>query len=125
MAGRAGVAGRLCLGVAKVDRLKAGVREVEDAYVPGSENRTLFDRVVQGVFATFKVSEARLFSGENITLARRFGFLKAIGMSLSVLEAMAFMLMLLQRAKIFRLRIVLPDRCPSHRLSQALLLPTT
>lgn len=96
MAGRAGVAGRLCLGVAKVDLLKAGVREVADAYAPGSENRTLFVRVVQGVLVPAECVEIRGFSGENITLARRLPFLKAIGISPSVLGSMIpkFVLML-------------------------------
>ncbi len=53
MAGRAGVAGRRCLVVAKDDRLKAGVSEVLVAFVgenkPGSEKRTRFDRRVEGV----------------------------------------------------------------------------
>ena len=94
IAGRPGVAGRRCLGVAKDDLLKAVVSELEAALLgenkPGSEKRTRFERLVDGVFTCSAVPETHLaLTGEVRTLFRRFGRLKAIGTSRSdiVLDA--------------------------------------
>ena len=94
MAGRPGVAGRRCLGVAKEDRLKAGVRDVEALLVgekrPGSEKRTLLDFLVDGVLTCAKFSDVvRGLTGEDSTLLRRFGFRRAIGKSMSIETATA------------------------------------
>lgn len=80
------MAGRRCLGVAKVERLKAGVREVEAACVgdssPGSEKRTLFDLLVAGVLVPSTESGAeRGLTGDDRTLLRRLGFRNAMGIS--------------------------------------------
>lgn len=88
MAGRAGVAGRRCLGVAKVERLKAGVSEVLVGFVgenkPGSEKRTRFDLRVDGVLRWVWLSDvARGLAGEERTLLLRFGLRRAIGTSIS------------------------------------------
>ena len=86
MARRAGVAGRRCLGVAKVERLKAGVSEVPlvGEKRPGSEKRTRLDLRVDGVLTCTWLSDAtRGLAGEARTLLRRFGLRRAIGMSMS------------------------------------------
>jgi len=82
------VTGRRCLGVAKVERLKAGVREVLVGYVgenkPGSEKRTRFDLRVAGVLGIMWLSDvARGFAGDESTLLLRFDLRRAIGMSIS------------------------------------------
>lgn len=96
IAGRPGVAGRRCLGVAKDDLLKAGVRELEAALLgenrPGSEKRTRFERLVDGVFACSVMPGPVLaLTGELSTLLRRFCRLKAIGISKSAAELDAIM----------------------------------
>ena len=88
MAGRAGVAGRRCLGIAKDDRLKAGVSEVLVAFTgsnkPGSEKRTRFDLRVEGVLRCLWLSDTtRGLAGDERTLLRRFGLRRAMGMSVS------------------------------------------
>ena len=88
MAGRPGVAGRRCLGVAKDDRRKTGVSEVVAVFVgennAGSEKRTLLDLRVNGVLALTLLSDAtRGFIGDESTLLLLFGLRRAIGMSIS------------------------------------------
>ena len=101
MAGRAGVAGRRCLVVAKDDRLKAGVSEVVAAFVeankPGSEKRTRFDLRVEGVLAWMWLSDAaRGLAGDERTVLVRLGLRRAIGISMleGSTEAMSPKLML-------------------------------
>lgn len=118
MAGRAGVAGRRCLGVAKDDRRKAGVREVdplpEGENKFGSEKRTRFARRDEGVFIHVALSEAtRGLAGEHITLLLRFGLRRAIGMSIAWCNAVLDQSISLPRQALRRL----PNRgCSSFRL---------
>jgi len=88
MTGRAGVAGLLWRGVPSDERRKAGVSDVDarsvvDENRVGSEKRTLFERLVEGVLACATLSEvARGLTGET-TLLRRFCRLRAMGTSKS------------------------------------------
>lgn len=81
------------MGVAKDDRLKAGVSDVEGEKRPGSENRTLFVLRVDGVFMAVLVDAALALTGEDKTSLLLFPFLKAIGTSSSLIDAMAVALL--------------------------------
>ena len=98
MAGRPGVPGRRCLGVAKVDLRKAGVSEVhvvlEGENKPGSEKRTLFDLWVDGVLRLTLVmlsDTIRAFTGEHSALFLLFDLRRAVGISSSVVVEAAML----------------------------------
>lgn len=89
------------------ERRSAGVNDVDARFVVdenrfGSENRTLFDRLVDGVLTCMALSETTRGLTGDTALLRRFGLLNAMGTSKSELLDAIFYLLLMILVSVLR-----------------------